>query len=186
MNIILASASPRRKEILKSKGYDFKIIPSSYDENITSKKYSKELVEFCAYNKALDVLKNNNGSVIVSADTVVVIDDIILGKPKDKLDAFNTLKKLSDRTHFVSTSICILSSSKKITATDTTYVTFRALSDEDITKYIDTKNPLDKAGSYGIQDDGFDFCIKTEGEIDNIIGFPLKLFEEKLKEFNKE
>ena len=183
MNIILASASSRRKDILKKAGYDFKIIPSEYEENITGKEYSKELVEACAYSKASDVLKNNQNSVIVSADTVVVVDNIILGKPKDKFDACLTLEKLSDRVHFVATSFCILSKDKKITSTDTTYVTFRKLNKKDILNYIETKNPLDKAGSYGIQDEGFDFCIKIDGELENVIGFPLKMFEEKLKEF---
>lgn len=187
MNIILASSSPRRKEILKNAGYDFEVCKSEYDENITGLKYEKELVENCAYQKAKDVLlKNNSGNIIVSADTVVVANDIILGKPKDKNDAFKTLKLLSNKTHFVATSICILSRDKKILATDVTYVTFRKLADEEIKAYIDKQNPLDKAGSYGIQDEGFDFCIKIKGQLDTVIGFPLKLFEEKLEEFNKE
>ncbi len=183
MNIILASSSPRRKEILKNAGYDFKIIPSNYEENIIGKFFSLKLTEKCAYNKASDILNKHNDSIIVSADTVVVLDDIILGKPKDKNDAFLTLKKLSSKTHFVATSICILSKEKSITATDITNVTFRKLTDDEIKTYIETKSPLDKAGSYGIQDDGFDFYTKIDGQLDNVIGFPLKLFEEKLQCF---
>lgn len=187
MNIILASASPRRKEILKNAGYDFEICKSEYDENISGLKYEKDLVENCAYQKAKDVLsKNKSDKIIVSADTVVVADNTILGKPNDKDDALKTLRLLSNKTHFVATSICILSNDKKILSTDITYVTFRELSDDEIKSYIDKQNPLDKAGSYGIQDKDFDFCIKIEGQMDTVIGFPLKLFEEKLKEFNKE
>ncbi len=183
MNIILASASPRRKEILKNAGYDFKIIPSNYEENIIGKIFSKELIEKCAFNKALDVLNKNQNSIIVSADTVVVLDSLILGKPKDKNDAFLTLKKLSSKTHFVATSICILTKEKSITSTDITNVTFRKLTDDEIKNYIKTNSPLDKAGSYGIQDEGFDFYTKINGQLDNVIGFPLKLFEEKLQCF---
>lgn len=186
MNIVLASSSPRRKEILINAGYKFSIYPSSYDENITGKIYSKELVEDCAYNKAKDVFKKNKDSIVVSADTVVVVENIILGKPKDKNDAFLTLKQLSDKTHFVATSFCILSKNKILKDTDITYVTFRKLTDEEILNYINTKNPLDKAGSYGIQDEGFDFYTKINGSINNVIGFPIELFKEKYKEFNKE
>lgn len=176
--LILASNSPRRKEILKNAGYSFDIIPSNYDENISNKVFSKHLVENCAYNKGLDVYKriNDDNCIIISADTVVVADNIILGKPKDKKDAFLTLKKLSNITHFVATSICLIYKDKIIKDTDTTYVTFRKLEDCEIEKYIELSSPFDKAGSYGIQDSGFDFVIKIEGEINNVIGFPLKLF----------
>ena len=96
MKIILASASPRRKEILLKAGYDFEIVPSCYDENISGLTYSNELVENCAYQKALDVKKRVNADLpIVSADTVVVLDDLILGKPKNCFEAFNMLKQLS-------------------------------------------------------------------------------------------
>ncbi len=174
--LILASTSPRRKEILQKAGYNFIVIPSNYNEKICNYNYSKGLVENCAYNKALDVQKKYKGTII-GADTVVVLDNTILGKPKDKKEGFLMLKNLSNRTHFVATSICILKNDKIIKDTEITYVTFRELSDFEITNYIETKNPLDKAGSYGIQDDNFDFAIKIEGELDNVIGFPLRLFK---------
>lgn len=179
--LILASASPRRKEILAKAGYNFKIIPSNYDEKICNKPYSEELVENCAYNKALDVFKNNKDSIVIGADTVVVLDNIILGKPKDNLEARKMLQNLSGRTHFVATSVCLISSNKHIRKTEKTFVTFRKLSESEIMNYINNYNPLDKAGSYGIQDDNFNFAIKTEGELDNVIGFPIKLFQELLK-----
>lgn len=182
MNLILASASPRRKEILSKAGYDFKIVPSNYDEKICGMNYSKELVENCAYNKALEVSKHVTGEfIIIGADTVVVSDNLILGKPKDFGEAHNMLKSLSNKTHFVATSVCLISSNSKILKnTDITNVTFRKLKDEEIDSYILYHNPLDKAGSYGIQDKGFNFAINVEGELDNVIGFPLKLFENML------
>lgn len=187
MNLILASASPRRKDILSKAGYDFKIIPSNYDEKICNKIYSEKLVENCAYNKALDiyknVFKNNPGSIVIGADTVVVLDNTILGKPKDIFEAQKMLKSLSNKTHFVATSICLMNSQKFICATEKTFVTFRKLKDIEIINYVNNCNPLDKAGSYGIQDKNFDFAIKTDGELDNVIGFPLKLFEKLFHNF---
>jgi len=182
MKLILASNSPRRKEILKTAGYKFEISPSCYDEKISNKIYSKNLVENCAYNKALDVSKKvkSDNAAIISADTVVVLNDIILGKPKDKNEAYKMLSFLSNKTHFVATSVCILYNEKIIKDTQITYVTFRKLSEDEIYAYIYSKNPLDKAGSYGIQDEGFDFAVAIDGEIDNVIGFPLKLFKKML------
>ena len=179
-NIILASSSPRRREILTKAGYNFKVVASNYDEHIAHKPYSRGLVENCAYNKALDVFKKHQDDLIVSADTVVVCDEVILGKPKDKKDAFNTLKNLSDKTHFVATSVCLMNKNKTLKDTQITYVTFRKLSDSDILNYIETSKPFDKAGSYGIQDEGFNFASKVKGELDNVIGFPLKLFKRML------
>ena len=177
MNIILASNSPRRREILNQAGYNFKVIASCYNENIQGLNYTPEVVINCAYQKALEVSKKYPDSLIIGADTVVVHDNIILGKPKDKVDAFNMLKNLSDDVHFVATAVCLICNDKILKDIELTHVTFRKLSDNDINNYIESKNPLDKAGSYGIQDDGFDFAIKVEGELDNVIGFPMKLFK---------
>lgn len=183
-NLILASNSPRRREILQKAGYNFIIIPSNYDEKFETLEFSKEKIENCAMQKALDVAKSNSGTVI-SADTVVVLDNIILGKPKNKEDAIEMLTNLSNKTHFVATSVCLINGKKILKDTDITYVTFRKLSEDDIIKYIEEKNPLDKAGSYGIQDDGFDFAINVEGEMDNVIGFPLKLFKNLLNDMQR-
>lgn len=180
---ILASASARRKEILNKAGYDFQVIASDYDEKISDLKFSCALVENCALQKALDVQKHGyNDGIIIAADTVVVLEGQILGKPKDKNDALSMLKNLSNKKHFVATSICLIKNDKIVKGTDITHVTFRKLSDDEIINYINTKNPLDKAGSYGIQDNGFDFAISLSGEIDNVIGFPLKLFKKLLEE----
>ena len=177
MNIILASNSPRRKEILKNAGYSFNCIPSNYEENIQGLNYTKEKVINCALNKALDVSKKHPECLIIGADTVVVHNNIILGKPKSKKEAIFMLKNLSNNTHFVATAVCLIYKKKILKDIDLTYVTFRNLSDKDILNYINSKKPFDKAGSYGIQDEGFDFALSINGEMDNVIGFPLKLFE---------
>lgn len=181
MKFILASASPRRKEILKNNGYEFDIVPSLFDEKINGLKYSDELVINCAYQKALDV-KDRFGDdcAIISADTVVVHNNIILGKPKDFTEAKNMLLELSNDTHFVATAVCILYKNKVLNDIEKTFVTFKKLSNEEIINYINSKNPLDKAGSYGIQDEGFDFAQKIDGNIDNVIGFPIILFKNML------
>jgi septum formation protein len=214
--IILASASPRRREILKENGIDFEVIvPSGDEKNIVGEKYSKELVNECAIAKAKSVAQTlgsqsspiqeivgadveNVGAdtirptvgadtesvvgadiirpVIVSCDTVVVNDGIIIGKPKDREDAIKILKSLSNKTHIVASSVCVMKGNDVKVAHETTKVTFRNLSEKDINDYINRCNPLDKAGSYGIQDEGFDFAVKVEGNIDNVIGFPMKAF----------
>ena len=160
MKLILASASPRRKEILKNNGYDFIVIPSCHEENISNLKYNDELVKNCACNKAKSILKLvDKDSIIISSDTVVVLNDIILGKPKDKNVAIAMLKNLSDNTHFVATSICLINTAtdKILSDVDKTYVTFKKLNEKEILSYIENQKPFDKAGSYGIQDSGFNF-----------------------------
>ncbi len=158
------------------------VVPSNYSEKISNLEYSSSLVENCAYNKAYDVIKRQKG-IVVAADTVVVLEGIILGKPKDKKEAFLMLKNLSNKTHFVTTSICLMDSNKVLLDGEVTYVTFRKLSDCEIINYIEQKNPLDKAGSYGIQDENFDFAVQIKGELDNVIGFPIKLFNSMMDSF---
>lgn len=174
--IILASASPRRRDILKENGIDFEVVlPSGDEKNIVGEKYSEELVNECAIAKAKSMGADFR-SPIVSCDTVVVNDGIIIGKPKDREDAVRILKSLSGKTHIVASSVCVIRGAGVKVAHEITKVTFRELSDKEIEEYIDRCNPLDKAGSYGIQDEGFDFAVKVEGNIDNVIGFPMKAF----------
>lgn len=180
--IILASKSPRRSEILKKHNIEFEVIPPTGNEkNIVGEKYTEALVNECAIGKAKSVWANesvwaNCVSPIVSCDTVVVNDGIIIGKPKDRQDAIKTLKSLSGKTHIVASSICVLRENDIKAAHEITKVTFRDLTDKEIEEYIDRCNPLDKAGSYGIQDEGFDFAVKVDGNIDNVIGFPMNAF----------
>lgn len=184
--IILASASPRRREILKENNIEFEVlIPTGEEKNIVGKNYSEELVNECAINKAKSVGADTFRStvrasytspIIVSCDTVVVNDGIIIGKPKDREDAVRILKSLSGKTHIVASSVCVMRGDDVKIAHEITKVTFRELSDMEIEEYIDRCKPYDKAGSYGIQDEGFDFAVKVEGNIDNVIGFPMKAF----------
>ena len=171
--IILASNSPRRKQIMSKTGLEFEVIPSNYEEKRDTDSFSYEIVEDLATQKALDVVKRvDNNKVVIGADTVVVLDDKILGKPKDKADAFNMLKSLSGRTHFVVTSICGINTKTNRAAllSTTSYVRFKELSDELIHHYIDNYDPLDKAGSYGIQELPPNFLDKYEGSFENIVG----------------
>ena len=119
-------------------------------------------------------------TIIVSCDTVVVNDGIIIGKPKDRDDAKRILKSLSGKRHRVISAVCICKDGKYHLMSDTTYVKFRKLSDEEIENYIDERKPYDKAGSYGIQDEKFDFVESIEGSMDNVVGFPIEKFKEML------
>lgn len=117
-------------------------------------------------------------TIIVSCDTVVVNDGVIIGKPKDKDDAMRILKSLSGSKHRVISAVCICKGNKYHVKSDTTYVKFRKLSDEEIENYINERKPYDKAGSYGIQDEKFDFVESIEGSMDNVVGFPIEVFKE--------
>ena len=180
MELILASNSPRRKEILQNNGFTFKVIPSNVEEKPINNTSPENYVKYLAELKATDVyLKYKN--VVLGADTIVVLDNKILGKPKDSIDAYNTLKSLSNNTHIVLTGYCIISDSKKIVGVDKTYVTFNELSDELINSYIDKKLCFDKAGSYGIQD-GFPLVSNIKGDYDNVVGLPIKKIKRILKD----
>ena len=183
--IILASSSPRRAEILTD--YKLDIIPSPYVEEHTKTDFSYAYVEGLAFNKAravVPILKEP--AIVVGADTVVVLDNEILEKPKDKEDAFNMLKKLSGKTHKVVTSIAMINSENdeyRINST-TSLVTFNELSDEQIHSYIDKFKPLDKAGSYGIQELPEGFLKKLDGDLENVIGISSKAFQQMLIGFS--
>ena len=186
--IILGSSSPRRADILKKLKLDYEIIPSEYVEPHEQTDFSYSFVEDLAYNKALDVAKRQNTeALVIGADTIVVVDNKILGKPKDRQDAYDTLKLLSGRTHFVVTGVAVVKSPSlefKIKS-ETTYVTFKNLSDEQIKYYIENFKPFDKAGSYGIQELPDGYVEKVEGDLDNVIGLPSGLVAELLKSFDK-
>ena len=176
--IILASSSPRRRDLLKKADYDFEIIPSPYVEDHTKTDFSYEFIESLAVNKALAVIPLlKEPSTIIGADTVVVLDNKILGKPKDKQDAFNTLKKLSNNTHIVVTGIAVVNSKTHEVkqASSTSCVTFENLTDEQINLYINEFKPLDKAGSYGIQEMPSGYIKSYTGRLDNIIGLDVEL-----------
>ena len=182
--IVLASSSPRRREILKD--YKLEIIPSPYLETHTKTDFSYDYVENLAYNKAKAVADTlTEDAIVIGADTVVVLDEEILEKPKDAEDAFNMLKKLSNRTHKVVTAISMIKLPQKIvkTVSTTSEVTFTDLSDEMINFYIEKFKPFDKAGSYGIQEMPAGYIKSVVGDFENIIGISSKVFAQMLEEF---
>lgn len=171
--IILASNSPRRKKILTDLGLDFTVIPSNYKEKLETDIFSYDLIEDLATQKACDVVRRvGNDEIVLGADTVVVLHNKILGKPKDKEDACRMLKELSAQTHMVVTSLCGINTKTNRAAllSTTSYVRFKELSDELINYYIEEFKPLDKAGSYGIQELPDGILDKYEGSFENIVG----------------
>ncbi len=175
--IILASSSPRRADILKKLNIGFEIIPSPYVEDHTRTVFSYDFIESLAYNKAKAVLPLvKEPSLIIGADTVVVLDNEILGKPEGYEGAFRMLKRLSGKSHIVVTSIVVIDSqTKEVKKNSTTsVVTFEKLTDEQIKYYIDNFKPFDKAGAYGIQEMPAGYIKSYTGDLENIIGISSK------------
>ncbi len=183
MNIILASNSPRRREILENTKVRFSIKGSQIDEVINSNESPKETVMRLAYEKALDIAKDNKDALVIGADTIVVINDTILGKPKDEKEAYDMIKLLSGKTHYVITGFALinLSLEKKVIDYEISKVTFKELSNECIKDYIQTKESLDKAGAYGIQGYGALLVKNIEGDYFNIVGLPISKMSDCLK-----
>lgn len=191
--IVLASQSPRRKNLLSQINLTFIIHPSSVEESFDPSVKPEKIVEQLALDKARDVATNYASALTIGADTIVVLDNEILGKPVDEPDAFRLLKKLSGNIHEVYSGVCLLltdehkSFTEYITFHEVTEVTFAELSDQEIWDYIQTGSPMDKAGAYGIQDDwGSLFVSRIEGDYYNVVGFPLHRFYERLKDFAPE
>ena len=175
--MILASASPRRKEILENFGFSFKTIVKNIDET-SNKTHAEEKILEIAEKKAKAVAIDFPNENVVGADTVVVIDGKILGKPKNEKEAFSMLKSLSGRSHEVITAFSFININKNISYGDyeITKVYFKNLTDNEINWYINTKEPMDKAGAYGIQGKGAFFVEKIEGDFFSVMGFPLGKF----------
>lgn len=180
--IILASSSPRRAAIMKRINIEFEIMPSPYIEEHTTTAFSYEFIENLAYNKAKAVTVTEP-SLIIGADTVVVLDNEILGKPDGRTGAFEMLKRLSGKTHHVVTSIVVINTeTNEVRKNSTTScVTFELLSDEQINYYIDNFKPFDKAGSYGIQEMPDGYIKSYTGDLENIIGISSKALLELLQ-----
>lgn len=189
MKYILASASPRRKELLTQAGFQFEVIPSSVKETIT-KTVPSEIVVELAFQKAEDVFRRygQKDCVIIGADTIVVYRDEILGKPADQAEAYDMLSMLADRTHQVYTGVSLVISRKGQVHTRTFYestdVTFCPVSPEDLRAYVKTGDPLDKAGAYGIQG-AFAVHVKCiRGDYNNVVGLPVcRLYQELRDEY---
>ena len=186
MKLILASASPRRKEILQKEGYNFEIITSDYDEkSFTSNPY--KTAKTFAFEKAKDVFDKleDKNAVVLGADTVVYLKGEILGKPIDRQDAKRILKNLSGNKHMVITGYAIISKQKIIIGYDKSIVIFNKLSESQIESYLDSNLYVGKAGAYGIQDGEFNFVKKHKGSMNNIIGLPIEKIKKALKNFDK-
>lgn len=183
MNIILASASPRRKEILENTNTKFEIIKSEIDEVILDNELPSQVVMRLAFEKSIDIALKHPDSLVIGADTVVVLNNKILGKPKDSSDAFNMIKQLSGKTHQVITGISLinLNANQKIIDYVVSNVKFKNLSEEDIKDYIQTNESLDKAGAYGIQGFGAMLVEEIQGDYFNIVGLPISRLSDLLK-----
>ena len=175
MKLILASNSPRRRELLSKLNCTFDVIPSNCEETTTAANPC-DMVKELAVRKALNVYKQHPDCLVIGCDTVVDLNGKVLGKPKSYDEAVAMLNELSGKTHKVHTGVCVMSARAIHIFADTSLVTFDKLSDERIRNYVDTGSPMDKAGAYGIQDSGFVKEIK--GSYDNVMGLPT----EKLKD----
>jgi septum formation protein len=173
--IILASKSPRRKQLLKELFKNFKVSPSLLDESKITAKSPEAFALKAAIAKAEDVALKHKSSIIIGADTIVVLGKTILGKPKSKKEALSTLKKLAGRTHKVITGVAVIDSDslKTYAGYEVTKVKMKKVSSKEIDAYVRSGRPLDKAGSYGIQEIEEVFINKIEGDYENVVGLPL-------------
>lgn len=183
--VILASQSARRRELIQYIFDDFEVIPSDADETPPEGVDAEYIPEILAVRKAADVAKSHPDALVIGCDTVVILDGEIFGKPKSVEEAFLMLKRLSGRTHEVVSGVCLSFGGRTLSFTQKTKVTFYQLSDEDILRYISESSPLDKAGSYGIQDRGGLFVKSLEGDHYNVIGFPIARLKIELERFEK-
>lgn len=173
--IILASASPRRKELLEKLDLDFSVCPADIDESLLPDEDAAMYPLRTAVQKAMAVAKTAEDALVIAADTVVAVDDDILGKPRDEAEAKAMLQRLSGREHIVITGIGVVdtASGRTLSATEQTIVYFHPLRDEEIDAYIATGECMDKAGSYGIQGKGSLLVRKIDGDYFNVMGLPL-------------
>ncbi len=180
MKYILASASPRRRELLSLVIQSFEVLPATAEEKVNISIFPEQTAVTLAESKCDEVYENHRDSTVIACDTVVVFEGEILGKPKDADDAYRTLKRLSGKTHYVVTGVCVRNKNKRITGFEKTEVKFNVLSDEFIKAYVEGGSPLDKAGSYGIQDGGI--VNEYFGSYTNVVGLPVKLVKKMLEE----
>ncbi len=181
--IILASASPRRSELLNKTDIEYKVIVPNIDEVFPNEGSISDKIMSVALDKANAIYKGNKEDIVIAADTVVVFNNELLGKPTSEVDALDTLSKLNNNTHSVITAVAVVSNTNSITFYEESFVTFKNNSIEELKRYVDTKEPLDKAGSYAIQGIGACLVDSYKGDLDNIIGLPLNRLLLELKKF---
>lgn len=182
--LILASGSPRRRELLAQMGYTFEIQVPDVDENVAG--HARDVVAILSRRKAEAVANTRTEGIVIASDTLVSLDGAALGKPRDAEDAHRMLAALSGRTHEVFTGVTIIdaASGRSETRAVRTGVRFRALSDDEIDAYIATGEPMDKAGAYAIQGGAHGFVEGFDGSYENVIGFPVDDIREMLKDFS--
>ncbi len=183
--LILASASPRRKELLAQLHLEFQIIPSEIDEIHNEHLTAGELCQVNAYRKARAISKKFPDALVIGADTLVTLDSRIFGKPKTRAEARRMLEQLQSRTHQVLSGVCLahLRSHRQKVFAAQTHVTFRPLTASQIDRYHQQVDPLDKAGAYGIQESGDDIVERISGSFSNVVGLPLEQLQIELLDF---
>ncbi len=180
MRIILASASPRRRELLSQIVNNFEVIPARGEERVNLSLFPEDIVKSLAEAKCDEVFSAHPDALVIGCDTIVVYGGKILGKPRDAAQAEETLKMLSGHTHYVLTGVCVRFGDKKLVRYERTEVRFNRLSDEFIKDYVLGGSPLDKAGSYGIQDEGV--VREYFGSFTNVVGMPVGLVKKMMEE----
>jgi septum formation protein len=184
--LVLASASPRRKELLRNAGFIFEVEPADIPEDALAGETAKACAERLAREKALAVARRHPHDVVLGADTVVVVDGQhdgqLLGKPSDAKDAARMLRLLSGREHQVITGVCLVAGGKVSVASETTLVTVSEIPDQDITDYVASGEPMDKAGAYAIQGIASRWIPRIEGDYSNVVGLPVALVFRMLRE----
>jgi septum formation protein len=187
--LVLASASPRRQELLGSAGIPFTVQAPDINETPLAGESPRDCAERLAREKALAVFDSRRQDWVLGADTIVVVDGVILGKPRDADDAARMLRLLAGRTHEVITGVCVVGAvaSRQLpvaikTASETTVVTFSEMSDDEINNYVTTGEPLDKAGAYAIQGIASRWIPRVEGDYSNVVGLPVALVYRILRE----
>ena len=183
--IILASSSPRRKQLLKQLGLDFKVIPSEIEEKLNPRLQPRKQVEVLSEQKAREVAAKAKNAIVIGVDTMVSYNNDVIGKPKDEKDAKRILKKLSGKQQSVITAFTIIDTTTKKTVTKSveTKVWFRRISESEIRSYVAKEKPYDKAGAYGMQTLGAVFVEKIEGDFLGAVGLPLFTLAKELKKF---
>jgi septum formation protein len=173
--LVLASASPRRQELLRNAGIPFEVQPADIAENPRPGEAAKECAERLAREKALAIARQRPHDCVLGADTVVVVDGQLLGKPSNAADAARMLRLLSGRQHQVITGVCLVVGGRPVVASETTLVTVSEITDKEIADYVASGEPMDKAGAYAIQGIASRWIPRIEGDYSNVVGLPVAL-----------
>jgi len=184
--LVLASASPRRQELLRNAGIAFEVQPADIPEDSLPGEDAKACAERLAREKALAVARQRPHDLVLGADTVVVVNGQLLGKPIDAADAARMLRLLSGRQHQVITGVCLVVNSQPSSASETTLVTMSEMTDKDIAGYVASGEPMDKAGAYAIQGIASRWIPRIEGDYSNVVGLPVALVWRMLREVSSQ